>query len=79
MIRVSLTLLIFIYLTGALAVIFGLWLWMQWSRWRRDRRALRHRLRCPLCSFEFEDRTGAELPLCPRCGSPTERDKFRML
>ena len=79
MIRVTLTMLIFIYLTGALTAIFGLWLWTQWGRWWRERRSLHHRLRCALCSYEFEDRTKTELPQCPRCGSLTERDKFRSL
>lgn len=79
MIRVSLTLLIFIYLAVFLTVVFALWIWAEWSRQRRERKALRHRIRCALCSFEFEDPTGAPLPRCPRCGSLNEREPFQML
>ena len=79
MIRVSLTLLIFIYLTGFLTVIIALWVWSEWSRQRRERRAVRHRLRCAMCSFEFEDASETPLPRCPRCGNLNEREPFGML
>ena len=42
-------------------------------RARRARRALHFRLRCAICGLEFEDRTEAVLPVCPRCGRPNER------
>lgn len=79
MIRVSLTLLIFVYLAGFLTVIITLWIALEWNRSRRERRAVKGRLRCALCSFEFEDPSSAELPRCPRCGSLNEREPFRML
>lgn len=79
MIRVSLTLLIFIYLALFLALVIAHWVWFEWRRQRRERRAVRHRVRCALCAFEFEEPTGEELPRCPRCGSLNERDPFRML
>ncbi len=79
MIRVSLTLLIFIYLAAFLTIIFSLWIWLEWSRQRRERRAVRHRIRCALCAFEFEDPSETPLPRCPRCGSLNERERFRML
>ena len=79
MIRVSLTLLIFIYLALFLTVVFALWIWFEWSRQRRERHAVRHRVRCNLCAFEFENPTEEPLPRCPRCGSLNEREPFRML
>ncbi len=79
MIRVSLTLLIFIYLALFLTAVFGVWLWVEWKRQRRDRLALRHRLRCTLCALEFDDPSAEPLPRCPRCGSLNERTRFRRL
>src|ERR1700676_5357411 len=75
-IRVTLTALVAIYLLLFLAAVFLLWIFGEWNRRRRERRALRYRLRCAICAFEFEDRTAALLPRCPRCGSLNER--FRM-
>src|SRR5207249_9854445 len=75
-IRVSLAVLVTIYLLVFLAAVFLLWIVGEWNRRRRERRALRYRLRCVICAFEFEDRTDALLPRCPRCGSLNER--FRM-
>lgn len=79
MIRVSLTFLIFIYLFFFLNTVFFIWLWDIWQRGRRERHALRHRLRCGICATEFEDHTDAILPRCPRCGSLNERLKFQSL
>src|SRR5437762_13906341 len=74
-IRVSLATLVTIYLLVFLAAVFLLWIVGEWNRRRRERRALRYRLRCVICAFEFEDRTSALLPRCPRCGSLNERLK----
>ena len=74
-IRVSLALLVTIYLLLFLAAVFLLWIVGEWNRRRRERRSLRYRLRCVICAFEFEDRTDALLPRCPRCGSLNERFK----
>jgi len=79
MIRASLTLMIFVYLGGFLALIFANWILWNISRLRLERQALRHRLRCALCSFEFKDDTNDLLPRCPRCGSLNERTPFRSL
>jgi hypothetical protein len=76
MIRVSLAALVTIYLLLFLAAVFLFWIVGEWNRRRRERRALEYRLRCVICAFEFEDRTDALLPRCPRCGSLNER--FRM-
>ena len=78
-IRVSLALLVAIYLLVFLAAVFLLWIVGEWNRRRRERRALRHRLRCVICAFEFEDRTSALLPRCPRCGSLNERFKLERI
>lgn len=79
MIRVSLTLLVFVYLGLFLAVVFANWIAWNFRRQRAERRALRHRLRCGLCALEFEDESADLLPRCPRCGSLNERDRFRRL
>jgi hypothetical protein len=79
MIHASLTMLVFVYLGLFLAIIFCNWIGWNIGRLRRERQALRHRLRCSLCSFEFEDPTGEPLPRCPRCGSLNERTPFRQL
>ncbi len=73
MFRVTLTTLIFIYLAVFLNSVFFVWIMWNWKRARQSRRALRYRLRCALCAFEFEDTTTTLLPRCPRCGSLNER------
>ena len=78
-IRVTLTALVAIYLLLFLAAVFLLWIFEEWNRRRRERRALRYRLRCAICAFEFEDRTAALLPRCPRCGSLNERFKLERI
>jgi rRNA maturation endonuclease Nob1 len=77
--HVSLTYLIFIYLFIYLNSIFGIWLWNVWRLSRREKQALRHRLRCTICAFEFEDKSDTVLPRCPRCGSLNERLKYQAL
>jgi uncharacterized paraquat-inducible protein A len=79
MIRVSLSLLIFIYLFLFLTVVFGQWLWNDLRRKRREKHALRHRLRCTMCSCDFEDATDEVLPRCPCCGALNERFRPGML
>ena len=79
MIHASLPTLVFVYLGAFLALIFGNWIVWNLGRMRRERQALRHRLRCAICSFEFEDRTRETLPRCPRCGCLNERTAFRRL
>jgi DNA-directed RNA polymerase subunit RPC12/RpoP len=79
MIRASLTSLVFVYLGGFLALIFGNWIVWNIGRLRVERQTLDHRIRCALCSFDFQDRTDDPLPRCPRCGSLNERTPFRTL
>ena len=76
MIPVSLSYLILIYLCIMLGPIFTAWLFYEWRRQRRARAAFRYVLRCTLCGFEFEDKTSAILPRCPRCGSLNERTRL---
>jgi uncharacterized paraquat-inducible protein A len=78
-IRVSLAALVTIYLLVFLAAVFLLWIMGEWNRRRRERRALRHWLRCAICAFEFEDRTAESLPRCPRCGALNERFKLERI
>lgn len=79
MLRVSLALLIFVYLFIFLTAIFGLWIWYEVKRQRRERFAVRHRVRCSVCAFLFEDPSGETLPRCPRCGSLNERRRISLL
>lgn len=79
MIHASLTMLVFVYLGIFLAIIFANWIGWNFTRLRRERHSLKHRLRCTLCAFEFEDRSTDPLPRCPRCGSLNERTPFRRL
>jgi rRNA maturation endonuclease Nob1 len=44
----------------------------------RENRSRQYRIRCAVCGMEFEDRTPAILPRCPRCGSLNERDKLKV-
>ena len=79
MIRVTLPVLVFIYLALLLATVFGAWLFYGWNRVRRERHAFRHILRCTRCGFEFEDKTDAPLVSCPRCGGMNERLRLSRL
>jgi len=79
MIQASLTTLVFVYLGIFLSIIFAHWIAWNIGRMRRERQELRHRIRCMLCAFEFEDGSSEMLPRCPRCGSLNERTPFRRL
>lgn len=79
MIQVSLSVLVFIYLFLFLSVVFSIWIAVGWSKQRRERHAVRHRVRCVLCAFDFEAPPEEILPRCPRCGSLNERRPYRTL
>lgn len=76
MIRLPLTVIVFIYLFVFLGVVACAWIVEEWRRRAEVRRALRFRLRCAVCALEFEDRSSAVLPICPRCGRPNERTEL---
>ena len=76
MIRVELPVLVFIYLIVFLAAVFSLWIVYEWLCLRREKDALRYRVRCTICASIFEDKTNTMLPRCPRCGSLNERFKI---
>ncbi len=73
MIRIELSTLVFVYLFVLLAALFSLWIAYAWGRIRREKQALRYRVRCTICATIFDDRTDVALPRCPRCGSLNER------
>jgi hypothetical protein len=73
MIRVPLTVIVSLYLFACLGILFALWLRDVRRRSREAARALRFRLRCAICGFEFEDLSDVPLPPCPRCGRLNER------
>ena len=73
MIRIHLTVIVFLYLTAFLSVVGVAWALDARRRARQARHALHFRLRCAICGLEFEDRSEKPLPVCPRCGRPNER------
>lgn len=75
--RLELSSLIQVYLLVFLATIFVVWIAYEMARRIRARHALRFRVKCAICGMEFEDRTSADLPSCPGCGSLNERAKFK--
>ncbi len=78
MIRVSLVELVFLYLVVFLAAILAVLIAYEMVRRVRENRFRQHRIRCAVCGMEFENRTPAILPRCPRCGSLNERDKLKV-
>jgi rRNA maturation endonuclease Nob1 len=78
MIRVDLADLVFLYLLVFLAAILTVWIAYEMVRRVRENRSRHGRLRCAVCAMEFEDRTSAVLPRCPRCGSLNEREKLKV-
>jgi uncharacterized paraquat-inducible protein A len=79
MIRVSLSYLVLFYLVLMLGPVLCAWLVNEWRRQRRERAAFRHVLRCGICAYQFEDKSGTLLPRCPRCGSLNERFRISRL
>lgn len=75
MIRIELEWLVFVCLLVFLTGIFSVWIGYEFARRQNARRALRHRLRCPVCSMEYEEHSPDLLATCPRCGSLNERSK----
>jgi len=73
MIRVELSVLVFVYLFVFLAAVFSLWIVYERLRRRREKEALRYWVQCTICASIFEDKTNTSLPRCPRCGSLNER------
>ena len=78
MIRISLNELIFVYVLVFLAAILSAWIAYEMARQFREKRLGRSQVRCAVCAMQFEDRTSAILPRCPRCGSLNERDKLKV-
>ena len=79
MFRVSLTVLVFAYLFFFLTVVFGIWIWYELKRQMRERRAVRHRVRCGMCAYQFDDLTTDPLPRCPSCAARNERRPVSLL
>jgi rRNA maturation endonuclease Nob1 len=78
MIRINLAELVCAYLLVFLAAILAIWIAYEMVRRIREIRFRQYRTRCAVCGMEFEDRTPAILPRCPRCGSLNERDKLKV-
>ena len=75
MIRVSLAVLVFIYLFVFIMAVFAVWALEERRRQRRARIALQNRVHCSVCAYDFEDASLGALSVCPRCGTTNERQR----
>ena len=75
MIRVSLAVLVFLYLFVFIMAVFAVWALEERRRQRRARIALQNRVHCSVCAYDFEDASLGPLSVCPRCGTTNERQK----
>lgn len=73
MIRVSLALLVMIYLGILLGTVFFIWIFSAMKVRREERQAFRNRMRCGICGFIYEDKGEEVLSRCPSCSSLNER------
>jgi uncharacterized paraquat-inducible protein A len=71
--------LIFVYSGLCLGIILLASVLHNIRRNRRERGAQHGLVKCHLCAFEFRDDTGADLPKCPCCGSPVNRERLSRL
>lgn len=79
MFRLELHELLFVYTGLCLAVILLASALHNLKRTRREGLAHRNLLKCHLCAFEFRDETDADLPKCPACGAPVNREPLSRL
>ena len=77
MIRASLTMLVFVYLGGFPGADLRQLDRLEHRPSAPRARALRHRLRCALCSFEFEDPSGDCCPAARAAAASTSGHRFR--
>ncbi len=79
MFRLELHQLLFVYTGLCLGIVLLAAVLHNVRRHRREALAVRDLVKCHLCAFEFRDATGAELPKCPCCGAPANRDRLSQL
>lgn len=79
MIRVALSQLFIYYLIFILSCLLAIWLFGDWRRKRREKKARRYYLVCNICGITYEDRTPDDIPPCPKCGARNERVTLRDL
>lgn len=77
MIRVSLGILVIVYLTFLLGLLAIVWFVAELLRLGRERQRREHFVICGLCDHIYEDASGEHLPACPRCGALNERARVR--
>jgi hypothetical protein len=73
MIRVSLTLLIMVYMGLLVGLIGVVWFYSAVKVRREERLAFKYRVRCGICGFIYEDKGEEVLSRCPSCNSLNER------
>jgi len=79
MFRLELHELIYVYTGLCLVVILIASMLHNLKRTRREQLAMRGLVKCHLCAFQFRDETDAELPKCPACGAPVNREPLSQL
>lgn len=62
-----------IYVGIFLVVVLGAWFVSQRGKIRKFEERSGGIIRCAQCATRYRDDSGAELPICPCCGSPNER------
>jgi len=77
MIRVSLDMLIVIYLTILLGVLFFVWVTGSFISARREQRRRRSFIICNICDHIYEDHTDKEIVQCPACHAKNERERVQ--
>ncbi|HRX55819.1 MAG TPA: hypothetical protein P5016_14990 [Verrucomicrobiales bacterium] len=77
MIRVSLGILVIVYLTFLLGTLAVVWFVAEFLRIGRERQRRQHFVICGLCDHIYEDVSEERLPPCPRCGALNERSRVR--
>ena len=79
MFRLELHELIFVYTGLCLGIVLLASVLHNIRRNRRESLAVRDLVKCHLCTFEFRDTTGDDLPKCPCCGARTTRARLSRL
>lgn len=77
MIRVSLDMLIVIYLTILLGVLFCVWMTSAFISSRRESRRRRSFIICNICDHIYEDHSEKQIVHCPACHAKNERERVQ--
>lgn len=73
MIPITFSWFMVLYLGLFLAGVLVLWLGYEWRCRREAREREQIRIFCRICGSRYTDTSGAEILVCPACGSRNER------